>query len=140
LNDLGFFAALQAQYYLTAPRTRDELIEMVQEAYENFPRRKINRLWLTLQSCLNKIIECGGDNTYKIPHMNKKKLEREGKLPYTLDVTDDAEDALELVDDDFWNDELPAAGCTAKELPMQLEEISTELMAEDDGVDPNRVI
>ena len=39
-------------------------------------------------SCLNMIIKHLGDNDYKIPHMNKAKMEQEGRLPTVLNVTD----------------------------------------------------
>ena len=55
-------------------------------SYNEYPTNKINRIWLTYQSCLNEIIKCNGHNTYKILHMNKEKLERTNRLPLTLDV------------------------------------------------------
>jgi hypothetical protein len=85
LNDLGFFAALQALYYQEAPSNTKELIHLVEKAYKDFESEKINRLWLTYMSCLNQIIESHGDNDYKIPHMKKTKT---GCLPKTLQVTD----------------------------------------------------
>jgi hypothetical protein len=85
LNDLGFFAALQALYYNEAPNDTKELIGMVMKAYEDFQSEKINRIWLTYMSCLNQIIECHGDNDYAIPHLKKTKI---GCLPKTLRVTD----------------------------------------------------
>ena len=39
---------------------------------------------------LNCILEEGGDNCYKLPHMKKDRLERLGQLPTLLDVTDEA--------------------------------------------------
>ena len=36
---------------------------------------------------MNGTLEVNGDNTYKIPHMNKAKMEREGTLPRVLKVT-----------------------------------------------------
>ena len=39
-------------------------------------------------SCVNVIIEHLGDNDYKIPHMNKAKMEHEGNLPMVLGVVD----------------------------------------------------
>ena len=36
---------------------------------------------------MNEIMECHGDNTYEIPHLNKTKLEKEGTLPITLPVS-----------------------------------------------------
>ena len=48
---------------------------------------KLNHVWLTLQSCLNMIIENDGGNDYKILHMGKEWLERRRLLPTVLDVT-----------------------------------------------------
>ena len=49
--------------------------------------RKLNHVWLTLQSCFNMIIENDCGNDYKIPHMGKESLEQRGLLPWVLDVT-----------------------------------------------------
>jgi hypothetical protein len=88
INDLAFFRSIQSLYYEAAPDTEFELIEAVEAAFEEYPANKINRMWLTHQSCMNEILECHGDNTYTIPHMNKERLEREGRLPKVLQVTD----------------------------------------------------
>ena len=90
INDLGFFNALQAMYHSYCPMNTLELIEMVTMCYNEYPTNKINRIWLTYQSCLNEIIKCNGHNTYKIPHMNKDKLERTNRLPTLLDVCEEA--------------------------------------------------
>jgi len=89
LLDLGFFNAIQSAYYRKSPRTHRDLLRCVQEAHDEFDSNKINRMWLTLMSCYNEIIEIHGDNNYKIPHMSKAKLEREGTLPEVLPVTPD---------------------------------------------------
>jgi hypothetical protein len=39
---------------------------------------------------MNEIIEDKGDNKYKIPHMNKVRLERLNQLPISLAVTQEA--------------------------------------------------
>ena len=97
LNDLGFFVALQAMYYLTAPRNSKDIIEFVQDAYDQYPREKINRIWITLQSCMAEILKIGGDNAYKIPHMGKEKLEKQQLLPRALPVP--LEPVLEWLDE-----------------------------------------
>ncbi|KAG7337411.1 hypothetical protein IV203_033525 [Nitzschia inconspicua] len=71
VNDLGFFNSLQSRYYQTAPKDALELIEMVEETYKNYPAKKLNRIWLTLQSVMNQVINQRGDNDYTIPHMKK---------------------------------------------------------------------
>ena len=90
LNDLGFFNSLQSAYYQSCPSNAIELIEMVRESYEDYPSNKINRIWLTLQSCMNEIIKSNGGNQYKIPHMGKEKLEKENRLPVVLEVCPEA--------------------------------------------------
>jgi len=95
INDLGFFNALQASYYCYCPSNEMELITMATECFEEHPRNKINRIWLTHQSALNETIKHAGDNHYKIPHMGKDKLEREGRLPTALEVTPEATCYLE---------------------------------------------
>ena len=88
LLDLGFFRAIQS-FNDALPKDEGELIQAVQTAYENYPRHKLNRTWLTLQSCFNQIILHHGDNDYSIEHILKAKLERQGQLPDVLDVVDD---------------------------------------------------
>ena len=84
--DLGFFRAIQS-FNDDCPANEEELIKLVEKAYGEYPYRKLNRVWLTLQSCLNMIIENDGGNDYKIPHMGKESLDRRGLLPGVLDVT-----------------------------------------------------
>jgi hypothetical protein len=89
INDLGFFNALQALYYQAAPKNAGEIITMVEAAYNDYPWRKINYLWLTLQSVFNKIVKCNGNNTYSIPHINKEKLDGEDELPIVINACDE---------------------------------------------------
>jgi hypothetical protein len=87
VNDLGLFRALEAAYLKKAPRNSNKLIQCVRDAHQEYPSAKINRLFLTLMSVMNMVIENHGCNHFKIPHMNKAKLEREKRLPITLQVT-----------------------------------------------------
>jgi hypothetical protein len=89
VEDLGFFRAIQS-FNDSCPSNAVELIAGVRKAYNDYDYRKINRVFLTLQTILNEIIECNGDNTYKIPHMGKERLEREGRLPLVIAVTEAA--------------------------------------------------
>jgi hypothetical protein len=82
--DLGLFNALQAEYYDKAPKNEVELIKMVEETYADYCYLKINRLFVTLQTVFNGIIAANGGNDYKLEHMNKAKLEREGRLPVAI--------------------------------------------------------
>ena len=73
-----------------APKNKEELIQSVQDAYTNYPRKRLNQTWLTLHSVFNQIIQCDGDNDYNIKHLSKEKLKRTGQLPSVLDVADEA--------------------------------------------------
>ena len=88
LLDLGFFRAIQS-FNDAAPKN-EELIQSVQVAYMNYPRKRLNRTWLTLHSVFNQIILCNGDNDYNIKHLSKEKLKQTGQLPNVLDVVDEA--------------------------------------------------
>jgi hypothetical protein len=95
VNDLGYFAAIQAAYYKKSPRNAVEMLAMVDECVSEFDVHKINRIWLTLQGCMNETINLHGANDYKIPHMQKEALEKQGTLPETLVVTESARPLLE---------------------------------------------
>ena len=84
-----FFQAIQS-FNDAAPKNEEELIHSVQDAYTNYLRKRLNRMWLTLQSVFNQIILCNGNNDYNIEHLLKEKLERTGHLPNVLDVVDEA--------------------------------------------------
>ena len=86
LLDLGFFRAIQS-FNDECPDNEEELIKSVEKANGEYPWCKLNFVWLTLQSCFNKIIEHNGGNDYKIPHMGKESLWRRGRLPEVLHVT-----------------------------------------------------
>ncbi|XP_019099327.1 PREDICTED: uncharacterized protein LOC109132269 [Camelina sativa] len=79
--DLGFFIAIQALQHKVCPKNVEELIHAVKMAYEDYPARKINHIFLTLHLCMQETMKIGGSNNYKIPHMRKEALEREGQLP-----------------------------------------------------------
>ena len=74
LLDLGFFRAIQS-FNDAAPKNEEELIQLVQHVYTTYPRKRLNRTWLTLQSVFNQIILCNGDNDYNIEHLSQEKLE-----------------------------------------------------------------
>jgi hypothetical protein len=53
VNDLGFFASLQSTYYRMSPKNAIQLIEMVERCFNNYHVYKLNRIWLSLQCCMN---------------------------------------------------------------------------------------
>ena len=102
LLDLGFFRAILSLKD-AAPRNEEELIKAVSDTYNKYPWEKINRTWLTLQCCYNKIAMHHSDNEYHIDHIAREKLEWNGNLPDVMDVVEDAEHLLN--DNDMDNDE-----------------------------------
>ena len=71
------------------PKNEEQFIQSVHDAYTDYPQKRLNRTWLTLQSVFNQIILCNGDNNYNIEHLSKEKLKWKGQLPNVLDVVDE---------------------------------------------------
>ncbi|CAN6347256.1 unnamed protein product, partial [Urochloa humidicola] len=82
--DLGFFASLQS---LTLRKNNNNMVELIQNVakeFEEYDADSVNRVFLTLQGCCIEVMMAGGGNGYKIPHMNKERMERLGTLPISL--------------------------------------------------------
>jgi hypothetical protein len=96
--DLSFFRALQAkQWSLGSETTIDGLIAQVLRAFQEFDPRKIDCGFLTLQTCLNDMLEVHGGNDYKIRHLGKQSILRElGELPQTIAATAEAVQVKEM--------------------------------------------
>jgi hypothetical protein len=82
--NLGFFRSLQSFTDQLNPTTIDELIEGVVDEFNKYEVEKINRIFLTLQSCMLQVMRLRGGNWYKIPHMNKGGLLLQNALPDRL--------------------------------------------------------
>ena len=82
--DLGFFRSIQDLQHEKAPTTIEELVAAVKQSFDEYPVEKLNRVFLTQQTCMKEIMKFKGDNDYKIPHMGKDRLEREGTLPLQI--------------------------------------------------------
>ena len=87
--DLGYFRALQSLQYKRPSKDVAEMIATVQRTYADMPWRILNNNFLTLQTCMEEIIQIHGGNDYSICHMGKEQLEREGRLPVSIQVDDD---------------------------------------------------
>ena len=96
--DLGFFASLQSLTDRTTSRNMEELIQNVEKEYQNYNPVILNRVFLTLQACMIEVMKDNGGNKYKIPHMNKERLEALAMLPRALSCDRQlVERALELL-------------------------------------------
>ena len=65
----------------------------MEEEFEEYDVENLNRVFLTLQMCMKEVMKIGGENRYRQPHMNKRRLEREGRLPHRLSCQKDIYDA-----------------------------------------------
>jgi hypothetical protein len=85
--DLGLFNAMQAAYWNHSPKNSIDIIKMVEKTYNEYPANKINRVFVTLQAIFDTIIKEQGNNQFKIPHLGKEKLEKEGRLPSAVKLS-----------------------------------------------------
>ncbi|XP_042030051.1 uncharacterized protein LOC121776981 [Salvia splendens] len=84
--DLGFFRAIQYIQDDKLARGVDDLLSNVQSSFEELSAQTLNKVFLTLQTCLTEILKVEGGNGYKTPHINKDRLSRLGILPQTLEI------------------------------------------------------
>ncbi|KAH7857582.1 hypothetical protein Vadar_014262 [Vaccinium darrowii] len=82
--DLGFFRAIQTLQYQQAPKNVDELVSAVMRAFEELPSERLENVFLTLQACMIEIMKVNGGIGYKVPHIGKGGLMRDGNLPTQL--------------------------------------------------------
>jgi hypothetical protein len=61
-------------------------VAQVNESLAEYPHQKLNRIWLSHQACMREIIKRKGSQHYDVPHLKKKTLERQGRLPVRLTV------------------------------------------------------
>ncbi|VFQ64020.1 unnamed protein product [Cuscuta campestris] len=85
--DLGFFRAIDAIQNKSAHRSLGDLINAVTTAFEQLTPQVLNNVFLTYQGVMGEVLRHKGGNNFKIPHMGKKRLSREGILPQNLGVS-----------------------------------------------------
>lgn len=82
--DLGFFNSIQSIQHQKAPTNIKELILVVKQAFKEEKRDTLDNVFLSLQQCMIESLKVNGNNTYKLAHMGKDKLRRQGLLPVSL--------------------------------------------------------
>ncbi|XP_058223067.1 uncharacterized protein LOC131332786 [Rhododendron vialii] len=87
--DLGFFTAIQSLQYQEAPRTIDELLNAVEKSFDKLPLHDLDSVFLSLQACMVEVMKVNGGNNYKLPHIKKPQLMRDGVLPSHLECGQD---------------------------------------------------
>ena len=95
LLDIGYFNSIQGLQYKKECETVNDLVSNVLQSYKELEYRKLLNVWIELQLVMLSILCVKGDNTYPITHINKIKLEQEGKLRIEVLVN---ESILEIVD------------------------------------------
>ena len=87
--DLRYFTSIQGLQNRKDCEDVKDLVTTVKESFEQLEVSKLTNVWLTLQLVMLVILRVGGDNTYNLPHINKIKLEREGKLSTEVLVSEE---------------------------------------------------
>jgi hypothetical protein len=83
--DLALFRSLQSLTDTRAPKNIKELIEGVEEEYNNYEVNKLSRSFFTLKTVMIQIMRVEGGVEYDIPHNYKDLLEAEGRLEEVMD-------------------------------------------------------
>ena len=96
--DLAFFRSLQSlQWRLAFPNNKEELLNRVMEAWENYPPPSIDSAFHSLVLCIDESVKNRGCNVYEIPHTNKEQTRREnnGVLPMRCPVSQQAREVYQ---------------------------------------------
>uniref|UniRef100_A0A8I6X107 Transposase n=1 Tax=Hordeum vulgare subsp. vulgare TaxID=112509 RepID=A0A8I6X107_HORVV len=73
--DMCFHRSLQSLTDCRAPINIRELVQGVEEEFENYDAHKLFKSFITLQA----VIEDQGGNSYKMPHLHKDRLQNAGE-------------------------------------------------------------
>ena len=85
--DLGFFRSIQCLFYKKPGMSKMEhMVDAMVDCLDEYPAYQLNNAFLTLFTNYNNILQLEGDNDYKITHMSKEALIRQGKLPQCIKV------------------------------------------------------
>ncbi|KAK9664370.1 hypothetical protein RND81_14G036800 [Saponaria officinalis] len=74
--DLGFFRSIQSLQHKKSSKSILDLVDAVGRAYDEIDNEKLKFVWVSLHACMNEILRVGGSNSYSIPHVGKKRLDR----------------------------------------------------------------
>lgn len=85
--DLGFFNSIQSLQYQSSPSNIDELVAATIKAYNDESPETLNKVFLSYQQAMLCVLKENGSNKYKLSHMHKDKLLRNGELPVTLECS-----------------------------------------------------
>lgn len=74
--DLEFSRTIQFLQHSKTPKIVDELVTAFMKSYEDFSTLKFLNIFLTLQSCMIKIMRTKGSHKYNIQNLRKTMLDR----------------------------------------------------------------
>ncbi|KAH9107205.1 hypothetical protein AeMF1_017394 [Aphanomyces euteiches] len=79
--DLGFFNSIQALQHREVVTGIDDLVAAVHRAFDDLDWRVLDKTFATLQRVMGESLKTGGDNAFKLPHLQKDKKARLGPVP-----------------------------------------------------------
>ena len=82
--DLGYFSSIQSLQNKERILNTKGLVTAVQNSFLCLSSEKLEDTFLTFQKVLECALDNDGGNQYKLPHVGKKKLRKENKLPITF--------------------------------------------------------
>ena len=85
--DLDYFIAIQSLRHQVAPKNIEQLIKAIEKSFNDMSSDSISYVFLTLQLYMIEVIICHQGNNYKIPHVGKKRLQREGVILTQFDIS-----------------------------------------------------
>nr|XP_045083444.1 uncharacterized protein LOC123493618 [Aegilops tauschii subsp. strangulata] len=77
--DLCFHCSLQSLTDCRSPMNIQELVQGVEEEFENYDARKLFKSFMTLQAVMVEVMKDQGGNNYKMPHLHKERLQNAGE-------------------------------------------------------------
>ena len=77
--DLCLHNSLQSLTDCLSPKTIQELVEGVEEQFENYEVQKLFRSFVTLQAVMIEVMKNKGGNEYTLPHLHKDRHQNEGR-------------------------------------------------------------
>ena len=105
INDLGFFNVLQKLQETHQFTNLMEMMEKVENCFENIIPRKLDDIFYTLMMVMIAIMCCGVTNNYPLDHIHKDELRKKNELPYTLSCPEEAlikaAESLALIDEEI---------------------------------------
>jgi hypothetical protein len=85
--DLGFVRSLESLTDTLNPKSLQDFIQGVQKEFNDYEVGKLNKIFLSLQTCMIQVMNHEGGNGYDPPHVGKDKLEKQlGQLPRRLKI------------------------------------------------------